>query len=71
VDITEETFHAHYNINVLVSIVTVQEAVKRFGSDGGSIINISSIVASHPNAWSRALRLNEGCHGDAHQRFGP
>jgi 3-oxoacyl-[acyl-carrier protein] reductase len=49
-DITEETFHAHYNINVLGSIVTVQEAVKRFGPDGGSIINISSIVASHPNA---------------------
>jgi NAD(P)-dependent dehydrogenase (short-subunit alcohol dehydrogenase family) len=49
VDITEETFHAHYNINVLGSIVTVQEAVKRFGPDGGSIINISSIVASHPN----------------------
>jgi len=50
VDITEEAFHAHYNINVLGSIVTVQEAVKRFGSDGGSIINISSIVASHPVA---------------------
>ncbi|HEV3063514.1 MAG TPA: glucose 1-dehydrogenase [Vicinamibacterales bacterium] len=48
VDITEEDFHAHYNINVLGSMLTVQEAVKRFGSDGGSIINISSIVASHP-----------------------
>jgi 3-oxoacyl-[acyl-carrier protein] reductase len=50
VDISEEAFHAHYNINVLGSILTVQEAVKRFGSDGGSIINISSIVASHPIA---------------------
>ena len=49
-DITEEDFHAHYNINVLGSMWTVQEAVKRFGSDGGSIINISSIVASHPIA---------------------
>jgi 3-oxoacyl-[acyl-carrier protein] reductase len=26
----------------------VQEAIKRFGADGGSIINLSSIVASHP-----------------------
>src|SRR6201997_73231 len=38
-DITEQTFHLHYNINVLGAILTVQEAVKRFGSDGGSIIN--------------------------------
>jgi 3-oxoacyl-[acyl-carrier protein] reductase len=26
----------------------VQEAIKRFGADGGSIINLSSIVGSHP-----------------------
>jgi len=28
----------------------VQEAIKRFGADGGSIINLSSIVGSHPVA---------------------
>jgi 3-oxoacyl-[acyl-carrier protein] reductase len=50
VDVTEEAFHAHYNVNVLGSILTMQEAVKRFGPEGGSIINISSIVASHPVA---------------------
>ena len=38
----------HYNINVLGAILTVQEAIKRFGEDGGSIINLSSIVGSHP-----------------------
>jgi 3-oxoacyl-[acyl-carrier protein] reductase len=48
--ITEESFHLHYNTNVLGAILTVQEAVKRFGVDGGSIINLSSIVASHPVA---------------------
>jgi 3-oxoacyl-[acyl-carrier protein] reductase len=47
-EITEESFHAHYNINVLGAILTVQEAIKRFGADGGSIINLSSIVGSHP-----------------------
>jgi len=47
-DITEESFHLHYNINVLATILTVQEAIKRFGAEGGSIINISSIVGSHP-----------------------
>src|SRR5438094_5457766 len=48
--ITEESFHLHYNINVLGAILTVQEAIKRFGADGGSIINLSSIVGSHPVA---------------------
>ena len=49
-EITEEGFHLHYNINVLGAILTVQEAIKRFGAGGGSIINLSSIVGSHPVA---------------------
>src|SRR5260221_2740750 len=49
-EITEKSFHLHYNINVLGAILTVQEAIKRFGADGGSIINLSSIVGSHPVA---------------------
>ena len=49
-EITEESFHLHFNINVLGAFLTVQEAVKRFGADGGSIINLSSIVGSHPVA---------------------
>ena len=47
-EITEASFHLHYNINVLGTILTVQEAIKRFGAGGGSIINLSSIVGSHP-----------------------
>lgn len=47
-DISEEAFHLHYNINVLGPILTVQEAIKRFGAEGGSIINLSSIVGSNP-----------------------
>jgi 3-oxoacyl-[acyl-carrier protein] reductase len=47
-DITEESFYLHYNINVLGTILSVQESIKRFGADGGSIINLSSIVGSHP-----------------------
>ena len=47
-EITEETFHLHYKVNVLGTILTVQEAIKRFGADGGSIVNLSSIVGSHP-----------------------
>ena len=49
-EITEESFHLHYNINVLGTMLTVQDAIKRFGTDSGSIINLSSIVGSHPVA---------------------
>jgi 3-oxoacyl-[acyl-carrier protein] reductase len=52
-EITEASFQLHYNINVLGAILTVQEAIKRFGTDGGSIINLSSIVGSHPVAGAR------------------
>jgi 3-oxoacyl-[acyl-carrier protein] reductase len=52
-EITGESFHLHYNVNVLGAILTVQEAIKRFGADGGSIINLSSIVSSRP--LTRAL----------------
>jgi|SRR5579872_848106 len=47
-EIAEDSFHLHYNINVLGTILTVQQAIKRFGAVGGSIINLSSIVGSHP-----------------------
>jgi len=59
-EITDESFHSHYNINVLGSILTVQEAVKRFGPDGGSIINLSSLVGSHPAAGAVLYASTKG-----------
>lgn len=44
--ITEDHFHKLFNLNVLGLILTTQEAVRQFGSDGGSIINISSVVST-------------------------
>ncbi|MGP8198062.1 MAG: SDR family NAD(P)-dependent oxidoreductase [Limisphaerales bacterium] len=44
--ITEESFHRHFNLNVLGLILTTQEALKHFGPEGGSIVNISSIVST-------------------------
>ena len=44
--VTEEHFHKHFNLNVLGLILSSQEAVKHFGPEGGSIINISSIVST-------------------------
>src|ERR1700746_120302 len=59
-EITEEGFHLTYKINVLGTILTVQEAIKRFGADGGSIINLSSIVGSHPVAGALLYASTKG-----------
>ena len=44
-DITEEQFHQMFNINVLGTIFVTQHAVKHFGAQGGSIINIGSLAS--------------------------
>ncbi len=44
--ITEDHFHKQFNVNVLGQILAIQEAVKHFGSTGGSIINISSVAST-------------------------
>jgi 3-oxoacyl-[acyl-carrier protein] reductase len=45
-EITEDEFHQHFNINVLGTILATREAVKYFGSNGGSVINMSSIASA-------------------------
>lgn len=45
-DITEETFHKQFNLNVLGLLLTTQEAVKLIGAEGGSVINIGSGVST-------------------------
>ncbi|HTU94091.1 MAG TPA: SDR family oxidoreductase, partial [Gemmataceae bacterium] len=45
-EVTAEHFHRQFDLNVLGLILASQEAVKHFGSGGGSIINISSVVAT-------------------------
>jgi 3-oxoacyl-[acyl-carrier protein] reductase len=44
--ITEEHFHKQFNINVLGLLFATQEASKLFGPEGGSVINISSVVST-------------------------
>jgi 3-oxoacyl-[acyl-carrier protein] reductase len=46
--VTEKEYHREFNTNVLGTILTIQEALKYFGSDGGSVINISSIASLNP-----------------------
>jgi len=44
--VTEDEFHREFNTNVLGPILTTQEALKHFGPDGGSVINISSVAST-------------------------
>jgi 3-oxoacyl-[acyl-carrier protein] reductase len=44
-NVTAEHFHKQFNLNVLGLLLTTQEAIKHIGPKGGSIINISSVVA--------------------------
>ncbi len=49
--VTPEHFHRQFNINVLGLLLVTQAAVAQFNPKGGSIINISSVVADgSPNA---------------------
>jgi 3-oxoacyl-[acyl-carrier protein] reductase len=45
-EITEESFHKMFNLNVLGLILSSQESLKYFGPEGGSIINIGSVASS-------------------------
>jgi 3-oxoacyl-[acyl-carrier protein] reductase len=46
--VTAEHFHKQFDLNVLGLLLTTREAVKLFGDNGGSVINISSIVGQMP-----------------------
>jgi 3-oxoacyl-[acyl-carrier protein] reductase len=44
--VTEDVFHRQFDLNVLGLLLTTKEAVKHMGPDGGSIINIGSVISS-------------------------
>ncbi|EMI43691.1 SDR family NAD(P)-dependent oxidoreductase [Rhodopirellula sp. SWK7] len=45
-DITADHFHRQFNLNVLGLILVTQESLKHFPSEGGVIINTSSVVST-------------------------
>jgi 3-oxoacyl-[acyl-carrier protein] reductase len=47
-NVTPEHFHKQFDLNVLGLLLTTKEAVPLFGEEGGSVINIGSIVGSMP-----------------------
>jgi 3-oxoacyl-[acyl-carrier protein] reductase len=57
---TEDEFHRQFSINVFGLILATREALKYFGADGGSVINIGS-TASFPHAPDdSSLHGNQG-----------
>ena len=47
-EITPEHFHKQFDLNVLGLLLTTKEALPLFGAEGGSVINIGSVVGSMP-----------------------
>lgn len=45
-EITEDEFHRQFDINVLGALLATKEAVKHFGPNGGTVINLSSTASA-------------------------
>jgi 3-oxoacyl-[acyl-carrier protein] reductase len=59
-EVTPEHFHKQFDLNVLGLILASQEAIKLFGRSGGSIINISSVVATSAPATTSVYSVTKG-----------
>ncbi len=51
-EVTPEHFHHMFDLNVLGLLLATQAAAKQFGPEGGSVVNVSSVVSTlgEPNA---------------------
>jgi 3-oxoacyl-[acyl-carrier protein] reductase len=58
-EITEEHFHKHFNVNVLGLLLATQAAAKHLG-EGGSIVNVSSVVSRITPAGSSVYTATKG-----------
>ena len=58
-EMTEDAFHKQFNVNVLGYFLAIREALKVF-KDGGSIINISSILSTDPYLASSVYSATKG-----------
>ena len=57
---TEESFHRQFNLNVLGLLLATQKALPLFGPEGGSVINIGSLVGSMPMAMASTYSATKG-----------
>lgn len=58
--VTVDEFNRQFSINVLGPILATQEAVKYFAAEGGSVINISSVVSDSPVPNSAVYSATKG-----------
>lgn len=58
--ITPDHFHRQFNLNVLGLLLTTQKAVEAFGSEGGSVINISSVISVNPQPGAAVYSATKG-----------
>lgn len=59
-EVTAEEFHRQFDTNVLGLLLTTQAAVKDFGANGGSVINIGSAVTRLTPANSSIYTATKG-----------
>ncbi len=59
-EVTEDEFHREFNINVLGVLLASREALKYFGPDGGSVINISSVASMSPTPTAVIYSATKG-----------
>jgi 3-oxoacyl-[acyl-carrier protein] reductase len=45
-NVTPDHFHKQFDLNVLGLVLATQQAAKHFGPAGGSVVNVSSVVAT-------------------------
>lgn len=73
--ITPEHIQKHLNLNVVALLLTTQAAVKLIGPEGGSIINIGSIVGPMPapqaSAYSASKAAVDAITVSLSQELGP
>ncbi len=58
--VTPEEYHKIFNLNVLGLLLSSKEALKYFGPEGGSIINIGSVVSSLTPPQSSVYTATKG-----------
>lgn len=59
-DVTEDEFHRQFNTNVLGILLSTREAVKHFPPEGGSVINVSSVVSTSPMPGTAIYAATKG-----------
>lgn len=59
-EVTIDEYQRQFGINVLGPILTTKEALKYFPVEGGSVVNISSVISESPSAGTAVYSSTKG-----------